>query len=227
MPLQRRGAVNSSFRSRVRSLLLPSTLLLAVPAVAQADSSGAGFTLGLRGGYGVPVGDAFENAPLNDRFEGAIAPQIDVGYFLNRNVSLGIYGQVGFAQVNPDLCPVTIDCEGRVLRFGVDVNYHVTTTGALSPWLGLGVGYEIAEFEASSGDIRGSSSMRGMELVHLQGGLDFRLSSQVWLGPYAVATVGQYSRASARLGWSEVSEDIEDKALHFWLQPGLRLQVRL
>ncbi|MFP2957824.1 outer membrane beta-barrel protein [Myxococcus sp. 1LA] len=219
--------MNSSLRSRVLSFLVPSTLLLALPAVGQEEGSGAGFSVGLRAGYGLPAGDAYDNSPLDDRFDGVIAPQIDVGYFLNRNVYLGVYGQVGFAQINQDICPSTIECDGRVLRFGVDVNYHVTTTGVFSPWLGLGVGYEIAEFEASSGGISGSSSLQGMEFVHLQGGLDFRLSPQVWLGPYAMVTVGQYSRTSARLGGAVVSRDIVDNGVHFWLQPGLRLQVRL
>ncbi|WP_426750377.1 outer membrane beta-barrel protein [Myxococcus sp. Y35] len=221
-----------SLRCSVPRFLIPAAVLLAIPAAAQggdaqADDTGTGVTLGLRASYGIPSGDFYDGFSLDERFSGVFAPQVDLGYFINRHVYLGIYGQFGSARIQSDACPTGVDCSGRVLRFGVDVSYHFIPDSVLSPWLGAGLGYEFTRISASAAGSTGAGNYKGLEFAHVEAGLEIRVAEHVWLGPCFIATLGQYSRATMTIDGLELSGEIEDKSPHFWLQPGVRLQVRL
>ncbi|AKQ67902.1 hypothetical protein A176_004814 [Myxococcus hansupus] len=209
-------------------------LLLIVPAAAAQGAAsdkkgtGSGIAVGVRGSYGVPIGDFYEGFSMDERISGVFAPQVDMGYFVNANVYLGLYGQFGIARLQPDVCPTGVDCGGRVLRFGVDVSYHFFSDSSVRPWLGAGIGYEFTRLDASvEGTHQGSGNYKGLEFAHVDFGMDFKVHAHVWVGPFLTATAGQFSRASLTAGPWEVPVDIESKSPHFWLQPGLRLQVRL
>ncbi len=225
--------MNPTLRRSVASFLSPAAVLLAVPASAQGDApetkdTGSGIAVGLRASYGVPLGDFYDGFAMDERFESVIAPQVDVGYFLNANVYLGAYGQFGVAQIASGACPTGVDCGGRVLRFGVGASYHFFSESAIRPWLGAGIGYEFTRLDASGSGARGGSvTYKGLEFAHVDLGLDFKVHEHVWVGPQVTATVGQFSRLTLAEGAFEVSSDIEAKSFHAWLQPGLRLQVRL
>ncbi|CAM4209017.1 hypothetical protein [Corallococcus exiguus] len=50
------------------------------------------------------------------------------------------------------------------------------------------------------------------------------------VGPYISASVGQYNKGAIRLGnAAEISDDLSDdeKQIHVWIQPGVRVQFRL
>jgi outer membrane protein W len=201
----------------------------ALPAVAQ-EPKGSGLSLGVRGAYGIPVGDSFEDLSLSDTFGDTVAPQVDVAYFFNRRLSLGGYFQYGIASGSNSRCPDGVSCKGKVLRFGVELDYHFRAEAFISPWVGVGVGYEIGTMEIGQGATNTWFKLEGYDLGHAHFGVDFQLTRSIAVGPYVSASVGEYSDASLRLGTAaEQSEAIpsEQKKLHVWIQPGVRVQFRL
>jgi hypothetical protein len=196
---------------RVLSTLCCLSLCLATfPALADEDVSGV--SVGLGSGFGLPVGwlmggggDA-DAPPLNSWVFGIIPAQLDLGWFLSPRVYLGTsfqYSHVllahGCAQPSPG------DCEKRHLRLGVTLSYHVPISSTRSHWMGLGTGYEYLK--------PGIRSFKGVELVNLQGGTDFRVSEKLWLGPFVTFAVGKYL-------------DVDDARFHGWLMGGLRISIR-
>ncbi|RYZ42206.1 MAG: hypothetical protein EOO71_08825 [Myxococcaceae bacterium] len=208
--------------------LVMSLSLLAVPAVAQEASSGSGLALGVRGAYGIPVGDAVEDTSQSDLFGNTVAPQVDLSYFFNRHLSLGGYFQYGIAK--PDGCDDTTECKARVLRFGVDLDYHFAPEGFVGPWVGVGVGYEIGSLRVgTSDDTLAKVGVRGFDLGHAHFGVDFQFTRSIAVGPYISASVGQYSNVDTEVfgGSNDVEVPSDQKSLHVWIQPGVRLQIRL
>lgn len=215
-------------RSFIPSLVM-SLSLLALPAAADDASSGSGLALGVRAAYGIPVGDAVEDTALSDTFGKTVAPQVDLSYFFGRQLSLGAYFQYGVA-TGPDRCNEDIDCSSHVLRFGVDLDYHFAPDAFVAPWLGVGVGYESGSVKVGEDGELVQLTLRGWDLGHAHFGVDFQLTRSIAVGPYVSASLGQYSELKSSLfAGAEVTNDIpsEQKALHLWIQPGVRVQFRL
>lgn len=229
---------------------LSLSLTLSAPvALAQEEEEGMpsqedgrGFALGLRAGYGLPFGgigsvDGDEGGDLSDVVSGVIPLQLDADYFFNSRLSLGASFQYGLAQLKED-CLEGADCSARQLRFGLNLAYHFQPAEKLSPWVGLGVGYEVLSLSASasegSASAEAESSTRGFEFASLQGGFDYRVSERFSVGPFVTFTAGQYASSTTRVkiegGGTNVDEeetfDIDEKEFHFWLYGGLRMQVR-
>ncbi|MCE9669989.1 hypothetical protein LY474_19500 [Myxococcus stipitatus] len=137
-----------------------------------------------------------------------------------------LHGQYGIGRY-PSLC-TDETCRGGVLRLGVGFSYHVPSENLWSPWVGAGLGFERlkTEFENHSGKTTVTDS--GIELLNLQAGIDLALSDVVRVGPYFSAAAGMYLRSTLRRDGQDVlSGDIEQKTVHFWFQPGVRVQFRL
>ncbi|WP_375742274.1 outer membrane beta-barrel protein [Corallococcus interemptor] len=215
-------------RRFIASLVL-TFCLGALPAAAQEPKS-SGLALGARGAIGIPVGDAFAESALKDTFGSTVAPQVDLSYFFNRQLSLGAYFQYGIGSGPGDQCEDGVNCKSTVLRFGIDLDYHFRPDGFFSPWVGVGVGYEIGKVEVGEGAANSYLKLEGYDLGHAHFGVDLQLTRSIAVGPYISASVGQYREGTVRLGGSaEVSNDLSDdaKQLHVWIQPGVRVQFRL
>lgn len=202
--------------------------------------------MGLRAGYGVPFGKILDtededSGKVSDTVSGVIPLQVDAGFFINSNLYLGGSFQYGVGLLAEDCEDEGEDvrCGARQLRFGVNLAYHFQPSATLSPWLGVGVGYEHLSVYGSGTNmgvkVDINNSVRGLEFANVQGGLDFRVSDTVSVGPFVTFTVGQYSTASSRINVEgdspivvdvDTTNDIEDKAFHSWLYGGLRLQAR-
>ncbi|WP_342375427.1 porin family protein [Myxococcus stipitatus] len=241
-------------KSRTQWMLCSLSFALAAsPALAQdgedtdssysddggGSSEGGGFALGLRAGLGIPFGkftSAESNTTSNkvsDSFSAAIPLQVEAGYFFNPNIYVGAYFQYGILSLKDD-CPDQVDCSASQLRFGANVAYHFQATPKIDPWVGLGIGYEIASQTTSATvgntDIEATASVKGLEFISGQGGVDFRITPSFSVGPYVTYTLGQYSSVtiSGEGGGSssDETEDIEEKAMHSWLYGGVRMQMR-
>jgi len=225
------SAANRSTRNRLRCL----TLLLALgglPAAAQeappaaSPPSHTGFAVGARMGYGFPFGDSRQGFALDQVLEGVVAPQVELSWFFTPHFALDLQGQYGLARY-----PLTCGdetCRGGVLRLGVGVSYHFFSTGAWSHWVGAGVGYERQTTRQEVVGGKASSTQWGLELLNLQGGVDYALSENVRVGPCLTGAMGMYlQQRSVFNGQEGGSESIDDRAIHFWVQPGIRLQLRL
>ncbi|BDG08116.1 hypothetical protein [Anaeromyxobacter paludicola] len=200
---------------------LAASALLASPAARAADdiedlpllisSHDSGLTLALRVAYAIPLGDYASGAGLSDVYKGAVPVQLDVGWRFDPRWTVAAFFQYGFAWMGSN-CPAGADCSARDLRLGAEVLYRILPDAKWVPWAGLGAGYEWAT--ATLGGGAGDVTARGFEFANVQLGLDYQWGKSLSYGPYAAFTVGQFSSRSGT--------DIADKAIHDWLQLGLK-----
>jgi len=198
----------------------------AVSAFA-GTAAAEGLELGARLGYGIPMGDAAKDSKLSDGVASQIPLWIDAGYRIDESLFAGVYFSYGLVQLNKDVkdaCDAaSVDCSASDIRFGVQGQYHLSPGESLDPWLGLGIGYEMAK--TKSGDNTATTS--GFEFLNLQGGADFAVSEGVGIGPFLSFSLGQYSKAKVETPAGSVDGDIEDKGMHEWLVIGVRGSFQL
>jgi opacity protein-like surface antigen len=197
----------------------------------QANKNSGG-ELGLRLGYGLPFGELSDGNDLDGGVSGQIPVIIDLGYRFNPRVFAGLFLGYGFAQVNDNNngCDVnTVSCSASVIRLGVNALYRFMPEQRFAPYLGAGLGYEWFRFRVSTsalGGINSDATLRGLELLNLQGGADYRLSGNTTIGPFASFSVGRYDKSSGQLaagsGTVSGNGDVEDPSLHQWLILGVR-----
>ncbi|RYZ40371.1 MAG: hypothetical protein EOO71_16385 [Myxococcaceae bacterium] len=206
-------------RPFLTSLMVSLFLLWAAPVEAQPlEPKGAGFALGFRAAYGIPVGNAVGNVKMTDVIGETVSPQVELAYFFNSQLSLGVYVQLGFGR-SPDACFEAL-CGSNVRRFGIDLDYHFRPGAFVSPWVGVGLGFENAtvQFEDEA-EVLGSQPYEGFDLGHAHVGVDLRLNRTMAVGPYLSASLGQYRRSDSH----DVSSD--GRRVHAWFQPGVRMQL--
>jgi outer membrane protein len=220
-----------------------------VPGSARADDSSAdsdkskdepkslapsGFEAGMRLGYAMPMGQvtgAGTNPALSNLYSGMMPIWFDVGVRASPHFYIGGYFQYGVAFVGPlsgsptalDPCAGGTSCSGSVLAGGLDARYHAQPDQSFDPWVGLGIGYEVANLSMSQGGSSAGMSLSGFQLVNLSVGGDVRTSRNFAFGPYAMLSVGEYSGcgfsdAAASLG----SCTVPQTALHEWFSFGVR-----
>lgn len=197
-------------------------------AASASTGSQGGLQFGLRLGYGIPMGKTADadGADLSNSVSGQLPIWLDVGYRIIPNIYVGLYGQYGIAFINKDNnteCKADgASCSASDFRFGVNAHYHFSPGQSVDPWVGLGIGYEIASTSFSSAAGDGSGSTKGFEFLNLQGGADFLATQGLGIGPFASFSLGQYGSSSATIGGQEISGDIEKTAMHEWLVIGVR-----
>ncbi|MFO7692254.1 MAG: hypothetical protein R6V57_04115 [Vicinamibacterales bacterium] len=208
---------------------LLATSICFTPAAAVAQDSG--FSLGLRAGYAVPFGEASGGTDLSDLATGAVPLQVDADYRVSRDWRLGIYFGYGPAFV-ADAAERDLEAAGltdvgghRQQVLGVQVTRVFKSGARFSPRVGLAGGYEWTRYA-------GAKRPSGMETeVGLSGfagsvtlGGDYAVSPRFAVGPYVSVDLGRYRK---ELVWVEDADtsftDIRDKALHGWVEAGVRL----
>jgi outer membrane protein W len=196
-------------------------VLVLAAGSARADQQ-SGLSLGLRAGYGIAMGDAASGASLSDYFSGEVPLQVDAMYRFDKNWSVGLYFQYGFAFISDTICPTGfgVSCSGTDTRLGAQAHYRFDGQGFF-PWVGLGIGYEWSSISGSGGGVSADIlTLDGFEYLNLQIGGDWLLSPNFRLGPYVQFTLAQYENAeSPVLG---ISGSIADTAMHEWLQFGVK-----
>jgi hypothetical protein len=118
------------------------------------------------------------------------------------------------------------------VRLGVQVQYHFLPKKELDPWLGAGLGYEwLTRATEQSFDGVGtetSITVKGFELINLQGGLDFKVAPGLALGPFLFFSIGRYTSLSGSCSgntcddFTPRGDDPGDDATHYWLLLGVR-----
>jgi hypothetical protein len=189
--------------------------------------------LGLRGGYGAPLGNIQKGSSLSTDSSdpvpygvaGLIPIWLDLGYMAFPKIMIGLYAHYGIAFFTD--CS---NCSGRDIRFGLQLQYHFAPISTFDAWLGAGVGYEFLstkEQDSAAGE-DGTFAARGFEFVNVQAGLDIELAEALTVGPVVSFSLGQFSDQTTKApGQPEQSGSIEDAALHMWLEPGLKVTLRL
>jgi opacity protein-like surface antigen len=210
----------------------PAEPPVAPPPVAQQPASQTqspldqpGLDLGVRLGYALPFGNTGGEQKLSDGFSGVIPLVLEAGYRINANFTVGALFQYGLAQVKENAntnCGGAVSCSGSVVRLGVEALYNFNLDMPLTPWAGIGTGYEWLSLSQSAGGQSASSGTRGFEFVTLHAGGDYRVTPQFALGPFLSFSIARYSTASIEGGGMSMSGDITDKKMHEWLQIGVR-----
>jgi hypothetical protein len=178
----------------------------AVPPNPTAQPSNVGFAFGLRVGVAFPVGRV-NNRPISDVLTNAIPVTIDVGYFLDPHLYLGLFGTFAFvtsSSTDTTTCPTSADCTARRWRFGALAAWHFRPRAVLNPFVGVAVAYDLVNLTASdskTGDVVESSALQGIEFVEVQTGLEIRPQTFWGFGPYVNASAGAYSSAWNVHGW--------------------------
>jgi hypothetical protein len=222
-----------------------AALALLAPTLHAEQPDERRFELGLRTGYGLPLGryagvrqigstrQDDVNA-LSDDAYGAIPLWLDLGFRLTPHLVLGVYNMVGLVLPRSGAasdplgggCPEGLDCFAIGVRFGAQAQYHFQPGAELDPWLGLGLGYEWitshVEGQVFGIPIDVVTDHSGLELLHLQGGVDLRLAPALSLGPFASVSAMQYASCSAKLDGDDSECRLPDKAWHGWLVLGVR-----
>jgi outer membrane protein len=222
-----------------------------VPSTARADDSGSdsdakkdaaesagpsGLEAGMRLGYALPMGQVSgsgTNPAMSNLYSGMVPLWFDLGYRASPHWYVGGYFQYGFASVGPlsggagmtgtASCSNGLSCSGSVLAGGLDAHYHFQPAETFDPWVGFGVGYEVANLSMSQGNASAGISFNGFQFLNLSLGGDLRVSRNFAVGPYALFSLGEYSScgfsdAATALGTCSVPQT----ALHQWLSFGLR-----
>jgi len=200
----------------------------ATPTAPSEGPAESGLSLGVRIGFGLPLGDAAEGAKLSDGVTGSVPFIFDIGYrgLGVPNLYLGAFGTWGPAFYKD--CPSGASCSSSVVRLGINARWHFLPQESLDPYAGLGFGYEFLNFSAEANGREANGSYKGFEFVEFQGGLDFKATPAFRVGPFVNLAMGQYSTAeiTSSTGTS-VSGDITKTALHMWLIFGARGQFDL
>jgi opacity protein-like surface antigen len=145
---------------------------------------------------------------------------IGAGYRINWLVSVGATFQYGYGQVKDEACPSGVSCKATDYRLSIDVRFHFLTQQTFSPWVSAGLGYEWLTIRLSQGGQSASATLRGRELLNLEGGGDFRVSPFFTLGPFVGLQVSEYDHVSD----DTISEDIpnDNQSFHGWIVLGIR-----
>jgi hypothetical protein len=150
---------------------------------------------------------------------------LEAGYRLNGNFTIGALVQFGVVEVPDSLftgCEADVSCSGSLVRLGIEGIYNLNLDAALSPWIGIGAGYEWLNLTGSMNGHPATVNNRGFELVTVHAGADYRVSPQFALGPFVSVSLAQYTTLYWAYAGLSQTEQIPDKSLHEWLQLGIR-----
>jgi hypothetical protein len=165
---------------------------------------------------------------------GEIPLWVDVGYRLTPHVYAGAYFHYDVAVPNNGtLCGGEVygyplgnlsDCSGSDVVFGVEARYHLSPTRRVDPWLGAGLGYEIFSFHETfyvANEAAPLSLGVSGVLAHLEMGADYKVTSGLGIGPFAVLGLGMFTSCS--FDWDNTTGcSLPNPGLHELLTFGLR-----
>jgi opacity protein-like surface antigen len=198
------------------------------PASSGAPESGVSLALSI--GYAIPMGNIDNTAKVSDFFSGGLPLQVDIGWRFTPNLYLGAFFEYSFAFLSSNVsatCSAApgVSCSGGNIQFGVDFVYTFMPFAKFAPYVGLGVGWEIATFSVSSSTSSQSSSLTlsGFQFARFIVGGDFRVGSAFRVGPFVNFSLGQYSSVSS----TGFAVTLGEKSLHEWLQFGVKGTVDL
>ena len=212
-------------------------LLAAAPARAAAQPE-SGVELGVRLGYAFPAGNVGTppndvDRSLGDYVSGQVPIWFDAGYRFNPLLYLGAYFTYGLGIVNDDrqdLCRnANVDCSASDVRLGLMGRFHLPPLAMLSPWVGVGAGYEWGTFSFQQSAIGATNTdfgWSGWEFANFQAGADFRVAPKVVIAPFLSVSIDRFGSRSTTTTTANskitMDDDLVETSLHAWILLGLR-----
>jgi hypothetical protein len=216
---------------RPAAALLAAVLSVTALPAAGADSAGTApspvlFILGARFSAALPMGSVLSDPAtgsllVDELLTLSLPLQLDVGVGLGGHWFVGGYVQYGWSVFQIGQCQVGESCTITDLRLGVQALYSVHEKGD-TPWFGLGTGWEWMFTSYSSPTFATTLDVSGWEFLNLQAGYDVVVAPGWKVGPWVSGSVGEFSRASMGRSGQTQNSDIPNKALHGWLQLGVK-----
>jgi hypothetical protein len=201
--------------------LIPA--LLFVPALASADTesidtqSGVdhevasvknGVEIGVATGYsqgGGKLGSTMSN--LEDVAGPGAAVEVDLGYRIIPNLSVGAYGT--FAQYqHGDLINDSTNVYGATA--GVQATLHLRPDRSIDPFVSLGTGWRGLWMNPDQGKV---TSLQGFELARLQIGADYRVSKDIAIAPVIGGSLSMFVSQDSPMTTDYT--EIQDKKVNF------------
>ncbi len=183
---------------------------------------------GYRAGWGIPggtlertrgPGGIERDVDFSEGLTGQLFLWGDGGYQFIPELMVGIYLSGGYVFTD---CRDDFSCTAWDFRGGIQGQWRFLPFGDVTPWVGLGAGWELFLLSASSNDIEQSWTYHGPELFMLQGGVD------VWApvarghaGLFVAYSMGRFISRSVVI--NDQDDDVEGAAAnHSWLFIGAR-----
>jgi hypothetical protein len=197
----------------------------------EAPPARTGFQIALRTGVSVPLGELDKGENMSDAFTPQWPIIADIGFKVIPQLFLGGYVGIavgGAGDTFKKACDAaSVDCIAVGGRIGLQAQFHFIPDGKWNPWVGYGIGYELAGVSGSKANNKVSAAVAGVEFAHLMAGADFRVNKTVGIGPFADFAIGQYTIATLETTLAGVSQkrdgDIQNTALHEWLTLGVKI----
>jgi len=180
----------------------------AVPSVKSA------FELGVATGYsqgGGKLGGTMGS--LEDIAGPGAAVEVDAGYRIIPNLSIGAYGTFSGYQ-HGDLIDGNTDVVGATA--GVQAAWHFRPAMSIDPWVSLGTGWKGLWLSPQSGK---NTSLQGLELARLQIGADYRVSPDVAIAPVIGGSLSMFVSQDSPMTTDYT--EIQDKKVNFTAFAGL------
>ncbi len=187
---------------------------------------------GFRTGFALGSGKTTTaDQSLSSVVSGSLPLWLDLGYRVIPSLFVGAYGQIGFAFLKKgDTCKGSdASCTGQDYRLGLELAYHFNAAGQYDPWVGIGAGYEWLKLNVHYSDtFYGSynTSLRGLEMVNVQLGLDVRPTRQGGIGPFVAFTMAQYNHYKTAHVTQESVEaaagSVSASQTHQWIMFGIQ-----
>jgi hypothetical protein len=191
------------------TLLLPvigiaGALVTAAPALADPESlnpdafdlSGAldrpvapteaTFEFALGGGYTQGAGGAGIFGNIEDVAGPGATLEVQLGYRVSSRVAVSAYGTAARFR-HGDLIGEGSRAYGA--SAGLQVAWHASDTRSLDPWVSVGAGWRGLWIERAGMQ---RMSMQGIELMRVQLGIDYRLSSRLAIAPVIAASLSTF-----------------------------------
>jgi hypothetical protein len=190
----------------------------------RARADGPPVAVGASVGWAAPLGSAERGGRLRDTTFGTVPLGLDASYRVLSSV--GVAAHVTYGIGVPTLCQTTGDCTASL---GTDVlailgiRWHLPRLGPTSPLVDLGVGYEWFAARFADAGAHSARSYRGPVLTSGRLAAPFRAGAHWTLGPVVELSVGTFTARSLQTNVSSISQDVASRAVHGWLQLGVRL----
>lgn len=211
----------------MRPSIIIAVALLGTAGTPAAAVEPLGFSAGVRTGLGIPAGSAFldpvtgQAVSFSTYGSPSIPIQVDAGLRFASHHLVGAYYQYGIAVLGTLACGSGWTCTGGGSRLGVQYAYTFSPDED-TVWLGAGSGWEWAQIGHPYGSATGDLSLDGWEILNVQVGYDWTLGRIFRLGPYASASIAEFSSYRASSGLGSTSGSIANRAIHSWINLGIR-----
>jgi hypothetical protein len=207
-------------------LSLPAALLVVSGLFdeGRARADGPPVSVAASVGWAAPLGSAERGGRLRDTTFGAVLLGLDAAYRLLS--SLGLAAHVAYGVGAPTLCQTAGDCTaslGTDVAVVLGIRWHVPRLGPTAPLVDLGVGYEWFTARFADAGAHSSRSYRGPLLTSGRLAAPFRVGAHWTIGPLLELSVGTFTAQSLQTNVSSISQDVASRAIHGWLQLGVRL----